>query len=209
MNRLITIVTIAMLLFSGSAADAASCKYKDNHIDLFTKEKLVATEWYSMTSAMSAAFKIVTQNRASLSVAAVGEGNLRFIAVKLKMNDGSSKRPSNEDLYDALFVEEGSPLTITLADQSELVLHARKSVRAASRISTNTSPWVVESNIVVHYALNDDAISALASQDASIVSVAAIGGRYEFVDSNGQISFELNRKGRDRFTEAVSCLNKA
>jgi hypothetical protein len=198
-----------MFLLAGSAADAASCKYKVNHIDLFTKEKLVATEWYSMTSAMSAAFKIVTQNRASVSVAAIGEGDLRFIAVKLKMNDGSGKRPSNEDLYDALFVEEGSPLTITLADQSELVLHARKSVRAASRVSTNTSPWTVESNIVVHYPLDDDAISALLSKDASVVNVTAIGGRYDFVDSNSQISFELNRKGRDRFTEAVSCLNKA
>ena len=40
MNRPIIIATIVMFLLAGSAADAASCKYKVNHIDLFTKEKL-------------------------------------------------------------------------------------------------------------------------------------------------------------------------
>ena len=209
MNRPITIaITVAFLVVS-SAADAASCKYKVNEVDLFTQQKLVATEWYSMTSAMSSAFKILVNNRTSVSVAAVSEAELKFIAVKLKLNDGAHNKPSNEDLRDAILVEEGSPLTIIFADESEVVLFARKTVRGTTRHGLSGGQGVVESNLVVQYALESGDIDALLGQDVSFMSMAAVGGRFAFVGSNGQIKFEMNRKGRDRFSEALTCLNKS
>ena len=209
MNRPFIVTTIVAFLALSSAADAASCKYKVNEVDLFTKEKLVATEWYSMTSAMSSAFKILVNNRTSVSVAAMGEGESNFIAIKLKLNDGAGQNPSNEDLRNALLVEEGSPLTITLADGSELVLNARKTVRGTTRHGDSGGASVVESNIVVYYPIEANDINALLDQDVSLVSVTATAGRYSFTDSNGHINFEMGRKGRDRFSEALACLDKA
>jgi len=209
MNRPITIATIIAFLVISSAADAASCKYKVNETDLFTKQKLVTTEWYSMTSAMSSAFKILVSDRTSVSVAALSEGEQNFIAVKLKLNDGAYNKPSNEDMRDALLVEEGSPLIIILADESQIVLDARKTVRGTTRYGHSGGNPVVESNIVVHYPIEDDDIDALLEQDAGFVIVSATAGRFAFLDSNSQINFKMNRKGRDRFTEALTCLSKA
>ena len=209
MNRLITIATTIAFLVIGSVADAASCKFKVNETDLFTKQRLVATEFYSMTSAMSSAFKILVADRTSVSVAAMSEGDQNFIAIKLKFNDGVYNEPSNEDMRDALLVEKGSQLVIILEDESQIVLEARKTVRGVTRFGDVGGNPVVESNVVVHYPVGDEDIEALLEQNAGFVIVSATAGRFAFLDSNSQANFKMNRKGRDRFTEALTCLSKA
>lgn len=209
MNKLIMTVFTVALLAAGSTANAASCKYTVDEVDLFTNVKLVATKWYSMTSAMSSAFKILVDNRTSVSVAAMAEGESNFIAIKLRLNDGVGSEPSNEELRDALLVEKGAQLMITLADESELVLYARKTVKGITRYGTSGGTPVVESNIVVLYPVEADDIEALLNQDVSFVSLAATNSRFTFADSDGHISFKMNRKGRGRFTEALACLEKA
>jgi len=209
MNKPITFATIIAFLVISSAADAASCKFKVNEVDLFTKQKLVATEWYSMTSAMSSAFKILVADRTSVSVAAMSEGDQNFIAIKLKFNDGVYNEPSNEDMRDALLVEKGSQLVIILEDESQIVLEARKTVRGVTRFGDVGGNPVVESNVVVHYPVGDEDIEALLEQNAGFVIVSATAGRFAFLDSNSQANFKMNRKGRDRFTEALTCLSKA
>ena len=209
MNKPITFATIIAFLVISSAADAASCKFKVNEVDLFTKQKLVATEWYSMTSAMSSAFKILVADRTSVSVAAMSEGDQNFIAIKLKFNDGVYNEPSNEDMRDALLVEKGSQLVIILEDESQIVLEARKTVRGVTRFGDVGGNPVVKSNVVVHYPVGDEDIEALLEQNAGFVIVSATAGRFAFLDSNSQANFKMNRKGRDRFTEALTCLSKA
>jgi hypothetical protein len=209
MNRAFATILAVAGVGAGAVANAASCNYEVNEIDLFTKEKLVSTEWHAMTSVVSSAFKIAVNERTSLFVAGVSEGDNRFVAVRLRLSNGIAGTPTNAELRDALVVTGGSSLTITLADKSEIVLHARKDVRATTRHGYPGTQSVVESIIVVHYAVGDDEFDALIDQDASSVSMSATGGRFRFVDSNGQINFKLNRKGRDKFSEALVCLTKA
>jgi len=193
---------------AGSAANAASCKYEVDEIDLFTKQHLVTTEWYSMTSSISTLMKkrFELDDQSKIHVAAARDGDQTSVAIKIEVSDDTGIPPSNEDLRDALYVAQGSPLTITLADDSIIELHASKSVRGTTHPS---SSGFMKSNIVVLYPLEASEVDALLNQNVSNVSMAATSGRYAYVDDKGRINFEMNRKGRDRFIEALTCLNKA
>jgi hypothetical protein len=169
MNRIFAIASTVALLGAGAMANAASCKYDVNEIDLFTKEKLVQTEWQEISSeADNELFtsKMKTNHKATLFVAGVREGDQRFVAVKLDLynkraGQPTNKRagqPTNADLRDAFFVTKGSPLTITFADGSEIVLHAKKDVRATTRNgividSVDGNQNYITSKITVDYAI--------------------------------------------------------
>ena len=208
MTKRLIFTIIASCLVAGPVANAASCKYEVNEIDLFTKQHLVTTEWYSMTSSISTLMKkrFELDDQSKIHVAAARDGDQKSVALKIEVSDDTGIPPSNEELRDALFVAQGSPLAITLADKSVIVLHASKSVRGTTHPS---SSGFVKSNIVVLYPLEASEVDALLNQNVSHVSVAATSGRFAYVDSKGRINFEMNRKGRDRFIEALTCLSKA
>ena len=209
MNRHLIVTIVALFLAAGSAANAASCKFEVNEIDLFTKQHLITTEWYSMTSVMSKAMlsiKFENEETSIIHVAAVREGDQTSLALRIKVSDETNIPITNEDLRDALYVAQGSPLTITLADKSTIVLYAGKNVRGTTRSSSGGS---VNSSIVVLYPLGASELDALLEQNVRKISIAATSGRFAYLDSNGRISYKTNKKGRDRFIEALECLNKA
>lgn len=194
---------------AGSVANAASCKYTVNETDLFTKQRLVTTEWYRILNPFVGAAK-----NSTIYVAAVREGDQKFIAIRIKISMISNTMLSNQELSDALYVAEGSPLTISFADESNIVLDARKDVRASTRRGGGN---VIESIVVAHFPLDADSIDALLNQEASSGSMALISDFYSDPDefafsplvSDGQMAFKMSRKGRGRFTEALTCLSKA
>jgi len=209
MTKRLIIAIITSYLMAGSAANSASCKYTVNETDLFTKQRLVTTEWYKLLNPFVAEAK-----NSTIYVAAVREGDQRFIAVRIKVLMISNTMLSDQELSDALYVAEGSPLTISLADESNIVLDARKDVRASTRRGGGN---LIESIVVVHFPLDADSMDALLNQDASSGSMALVSDFYSDPDefafspivSDGQISFKMGRKGRGRFVEALTCLSKA
>ena len=209
MTKRLIITIITSYLKAGSAANAASCKYTVNETDLFTKQRLVTTEWHKVVNAFAAEAK-----NSHIYVAAVREGDQRFIAVRIKVFMISDTMLSNQELSDALYVAEGSPLTISLADESNIVLDARKNVRATTRRVGDNG---IESIVVAHFPLDADSMDALLYQDASFGSIAVVSDIYSDPDefafspivSDGQITFKMGRKGRGRFIEALTCLDKA
>jgi hypothetical protein len=197
------------MLTIGPTANAAGCKYKQNETDLFTKEKLIRTDWFDMTSWISGSFNAAIGNRHEISVAASGEGRHNFVLVRIKLSDTTQYRPDEADMYHALFVPQGAPLFITLADESEVELHAVKDVRGTTRVKYDHGTYVVSTNFINQYRLGTDAADALTGQDVIYIRLAAHSGRYGFVSDAGTIDFKVNKKGNAAFKQTISCLKQA
>jgi len=209
MKHLALVATAISMLAIASVADAAGCKYKQNEIDLFTKEKLVRTDWFDMTSWISGSFNAAIGNRREISIAAAGEGRQNFVLVNIKLSDTTRYAPDEPDMYHALFVPQGAPLFITLADESEVELHAVKEVRGTTRVKYDQGTFVVSTKFTNQYRLGTDAAGALTSQDVIYIRLAASSRRYEFVSNAGTIDFKVNKKGHSAFKQTISCLQNA
>jgi hypothetical protein len=209
MKHLALVATAISMLMIASVADAAGCKYKQNEIDLFTKEKLVKTDWFDMTSWISGSFNAAIGNRHEISIAAAGEGSQNFVLVNIKLSDTTRYAPDEMDMYHALVVPKGAALSITLADESEIELHALKEVRGTTRVKYDQGTFVISTKFTNHYRLGTDAADALTSQDVIYIRLAASSRRYEFVSDRGTIDFKVNKKGNGAFMQAISCLQKA
>ena len=209
MKHLLLVATAISMFVAASTANAAECKYKQNETDLFTKEKLVRTDWFDMTSWISGSFNAAIGNRHEISIAAAGEGPQNFVLVNIKLSDTTRYAPDEEDMYHALFVPRGAPLIITLADESEIELHAVKEVRGTTRAKYDQGTFVISTKFTNQYRLGTDAADALTSQDAIYIRLAASSRRYEFVSDAGTIDFKVNKKGNSAFKQTISCLQKA
>jgi len=209
MKRLVLVTAAISLLLAGPTTNAAGCKYKQNETDLFTKEKLVRTDWFDMTSWISGSFNAAIGNRHEISIAASGEGRHNFVLVNIKLSDTTRYAPDEADMYHALFVPQGAPLFITLADESEIELHAVKEVRGTTRAKYDKGTFVISTKFTNQYRLGTDAADALTSQDVIYIRLAASSGRYEFVSDAGTIDFKVNKKGNGAFKQTISCLQKA
>jgi len=209
MKRLVSIATFISMIMTGSMANAAGCEYKQNEIDLFTKEKLVRTDWFDMTSWISGSFNAAIGNRHEISIAAAGEGRQNFVLVNIKLSDTTRYAPDEADMYHALFIPQGAPLFITLADESEIELHAVKEVRGTTRAKYDQGTFVISTKFTNQYRLGTAAADALTSQDAIYIRLAASSRRYEFVSNAGTIDFKINKKGNGAFKQTIACLQKA
>lgn len=203
------VLTAIAMLAAGSMANAADCKYKQNETDLFTKQKMVRTDWVDMTSWISGTFNKTIGNRHEISIAASSEGVQDFVAINIKLSDTTQYAPDEEDIYHALLVPKGALLFITLADESEIELYALKEVRGTTRVKYDQGTFVVSTKFTNHYRLSAEAAAALTSQDVIYIRVAANSRRYEFVSGRGTIDFKVNKKGTGAFRTAVSCLQQA
>jgi len=209
MKRLVLITAAISLLSTGPTVNAAGCKYKQNETDLFTKEKLVRTDWFDMTSWISGSFNAAIGNRHEISIAASGEGRHNFVLVNIKLSDTTQYPPDEEDMYHALLVPKGAALSITLADESKIELHAVKEVRGTTRAKYDQGTFVISTKFSSQYRLGADAAEALTSQDVIYIRIAANSRRYEFVSNQGTIDFKVNKKGNGAFKQTISCLQQA
>ena len=209
MKRLVLITAAISLLSAGPTVNAAGCKYKQNETDLFTKEKLVRTDWFDMTSWISGSFNAAIGNRHEISIAASGEGRHNFVLVNIKLSDTTQYPPDEEDMYHALLVPKGAALSITLADESEIELRAVKEVRGTTRAKYDQGTFVISTKFSSQYRLGVDAAEALTSQDVIYIRIGANSRRYDFVSNQGTIDFKVNKKGNGAFKQTISCLQKA
>ena len=76
--RPLLVATSISMMAAGSVPNAAECDYRNNEIDLFTKEKLVTRDSVDMTSWISASFKQIIGNRHEMSVRAIGIGGAKL-----------------------------------------------------------------------------------------------------------------------------------
>lgn len=152
MNRLFTLSIALGLILLASAVSAADCKYKENKLDSFTKQKVVLTKWKAFRP---------TGNQAVNHgwMAGAVKGDKTFLALRIGVV-GYGGPPMS--------VLEGASLLVLMADDSVVELAAYEEV------------WIENSSVVIHYELNAETMAALTAQGTSDIRVTTNHGDHDF-----------------------------
>ena len=197
------------MLAASPAADAASCKFKQNEIDDFTQQRLLKIDWVDMTGWMSSTFKRTIGDRKDIEIAAESAGGRSLLKFRLRLSNAVRKQPYEHDLYNALYVPAGSNLEIVMADESIIELMVDEEVRGTSRAKYDDGWWVVTSKFTVRYPVGDALAERLAHEDVVYLRVAARSHNYDFVTEQGTIEFNINKKAQQAFRNVFGCLQQA
>jgi len=154
-RTLVALAVAALMLAASPAADAASCKFKQNEIDDFTQQRLLKIDWVDMTGWMSSTFKRTIGDRKDIEIAAESAGGRSLLKFRLKLSNAVKSRPYERDLYNALYVPAGSNLEIVMADESIIELIVDEEVRGTNRAKYDDGWWVVTSKFTVRYPVGD------------------------------------------------------
>ena len=209
MKRLITTSLAIVFLAAAGDADAAACKFRQNKVDDFTGEQLVKTEWFDMTTWASNTFHRTIGNRKDLEVSGSIEGSQAFLKFRLKLSNAVSQRPREIEVAGAFFVWQGAGLGMDLADGSNVDLTAYREVSGKSRVKYDDGWYVVTSKATIHYRLVELHADALMKQDVTYMRLAAQGRKFEFVNEQGMIEFNVNKKGNEAINNVIGCLQQA
>ena len=206
----VTSIAIAVaMLAAGAEAGAPTCKFRQNKTDDFTGEQLVKTDWFDMTTWASGTFNRTIGNRKDLEISAAIEGPHTFLKFRIKLSDAVKNPPRESDLYNALYVPQGSGLEITLADESIVESSTHSEVRGTTRAKYDDGTFVVSSKFTVHYPLDDAMLDRLVDEDVVYIRLAARGHRYDFVTDQGTIEFNINKKGQEAIKKVIDCLQQS
>lgn len=208
MKLIILAVSIFSFLLTSAAVDAASCKYEQNEIDSFTKEKIVTTKWISMSNVLGRAFKKMADQQKKIAVAATRDGDENFITFKINMSRSTPYRPSQSKLRNALWIPRESRLTVTMSDESMTDIFTVKDARGDTHSSYDDSSYLIATGIIVQFQLDDDEFSELTEQGISHLEFEANSGGAGF-SNDGSLTFKVGRKGRDALQRALNCVDQA
>ena len=209
MKPLIVLAITTLMLAASPAANAASCKFKQNKVDDFTQQRLIKVDWVDMTSWTSSKFKRTIGDRKDIEIAAESAGGRSLLKFRLKLSDAVRNPPTERDLYNALYVPAGSSLEIVMADESIIELIVDEEVRGTNRAKYDDGSWVVTSKFTVRYPVDDALAKRLTQEDIVYLRVAARSYKYDFVSEQGTIEFNINKKAQEAFKTVFGCLQQA
>jgi len=204
-RTLISAAIATALLLSSSSAVAAGCKYTQKEIDVFTKERMVRTDWDALHGGASRFFGEIIGALSVLEVAATREGDRRYLNFKVRVSDTTMYAPRDWELRDAIAVPKGASLTIVLADETIIELYADKTIRGTTKAKNDEGTYVVKSTITPRYVLDDVTIKALVAQEALAVRMAVSNGIFEFTSGGSHIDFGVHEKSRGGIRDAIYC----
>lgn len=194
-----SLFAIAVLL-SGQNAVAAGCKYQVNSTDKFTQ---VLTQWTKWNALMHGFSQSLRDHSPFISVYSVdGEAELQL---KIESFTQQMKEPGLIELDDYIYVLEGAPLLVMMADGTVTKLLAKNEVRNDAYVvapedntSVDTNLYWIKATTVIKYALDADIKKALASQPATKIRLTM---------ANSNLDFEIHKKSLDDFKLAVQCIS--
>lgn len=210
MNPLIKASIAAAALCSCSTAFAADCSATSNSIDLFTKQRVVATDWEQMTKDVSDKYK-----HPKGFVAALRNGNQKYILIRIRtwdespafLRSSSGPVPSDNFLYNAVVANEGSKLLLLLADETVIELHTDRPIRgianSAGVASSNYSnggyrdTYDIRVTTTLRYELDEDAYAALTSYPVKNIRLSTNGRDHDFL---------LRKEPFGGVNRAIACL---
>jgi len=206
MRKLVTAAATVTLLLSGGSAIAAGCVYKQKEIDVFTKERMVRTDWDALHGSASRFFGQMIGSLSVLDVAATREGDRRFLDFKVKLSDTTMYTPKDKELRDAIAVPKGASLTIVLADETTIEVYADKTARGNTKVKYDKGIYVVKSTLTSRYALDDVTIKALVAQEALAVRMTVSNGIFEFTSGGNHIDFGIHEKSKGGIRDVIYCV---
>jgi hypothetical protein len=192
MKTLISVLVTSVLLL-GSPTAVAKCKYMGATVNTSTGEEILWTRWEGIETG--------GWNRApTFSAAAVAEGDNRYLAISLKVQDTSPQRPTKSDLENRVDIAADQMLLVRLADDNVLQLLVAKAAvsdtdfKLANAVHDTESMrdysrnYYMTSFTTIKYVLDADAIAKLASSKAVDFRVQT---------SRGDIDFNFKRGTND------------
>ena len=205
MNRPILWLITAAILFSSSAAFAAKCKFGEDSTDKFTKVRTLQTRWDPLESFFNDLGKTSGTTLTSYVSAWHQAGNTNLV-IRIGLSSYSKRMPPDYELQDTVVIPEGARLMVMMADESVLVLFSKNELRINSKAippetGTNiTSKFVIDTEAVIHYALDAESIAALTGQNATNLRVEAAETNYDI---------EIHKKSFGDLKKAIECLQGA
>ena len=199
-----TLFVTALLLASG-AAHAAKCKFGEDSTDKFTKVRTLQTRWDPLESFFNDLGKTSGTTLTSY-VSAWHKADNTNLVIRIGLSSYSKRRPPEYELLDTIVIPEGARLMVMMADESVLVLFSKNEVRINSKAippetGTNiTSKFVIDTEAVIHYALDAESIAALTSQNATNLRVEAVDKNYDI---------EIHKKSFGDLKKAIECMQGA
>jgi len=200
----LTLFVTALLLANGTAY-AAKCKFQTDSTDKFTKVRTLQTRWDPLESFFNDLGKTSGTTLTSYVSTWHKAGNTNLV-LRIGLSSYSKRMPPEYELLDAIVIPEGARLLVMMADESVLVLFTKNEMRVNSKAippetGTNiTSKFTIDTEAVIHYALDAESISALTRQDATNLRVEAAETNYDI---------EIHKKSFGDLKKAIECLQGA
>jgi len=194
MKKLTAVTTAISLLLVCATANAAKCKFETDTTNALTGEKVQWTKWED--------FKLFNTQVGYL--AAVAEGERRYLALQVVTFDHRPDRPAKEDLDTAVVIPAGSKLMLLLTDDSVVEVHTDEEIIGDSEIhapgtweNDMTSDFMVKTFTVVKYPLSADALAALTANGLKTLRQTT---------SEGDRDYTISEKRADTLQEAFACV---
>lgn len=180
-------------------AAAADCKYQENVTDKFTK---VVTQWTKWNELMNGWTRNFRDYSPIISVHSV-DGNVQLL-LKIEYFIQESKEPAGIEIEDVIYVLEGAPLLIMMADKSVTELLSMSEVRTDAYVvppeeqhSHDSNMYYTKAVAVIKYALDDETMKALSSQPAK---------KLRLTMANKNLDFDVHKKSVDDIRSALKCV---
>lgn len=206
MNVHASFAVLLLAMLSTSTVSAAECKYKQNETDMFTKQRVITTEWDSLKSGTSKVFGKVLGDWSDFEVGGMREGEQLFLRFKVELSDTAWHEPLDSQLKNAVLIPDGTSLTVVMADKSEVLLYAEKAVWGRTTAEPDNGVYVVRSTLVASYPLNEETAQALAAQEASHVSMTVHRTHFEFGMDGRFVELDIHDKSKGGIRDAIDCL---
>ena len=200
----LTLFVTALVLANGTA-HAAKCKFQTDSTDKFTKVRTLQTRWDPLESFFNDIGKTSGTTLTSY-VSAWHKAGSTDLAVRIGLSSYSKRMPPEYELLDTIVIPEGARLLVMMADETVGTLFSKNEVRINSKAippetGTNiTSKFVIDTEAVIHYALDAESIAALTSQNATNLRVEAAETNYDI---------EIHKKSFGDLKKAIECLQEA
>ncbi len=200
MKKLFAPFLATLFLFGAQYADAADCRYQTNSTDKFTK---VVTQWTKWNELMSGWTRNFRRYSPIISVHAI-DGEVQLL-LKIEYFRQKKDSPALKDYEDVIYVVEGAPLLIMMADNSIIKLLALSEVRTDAytispeeQQSHDSNMYYTKATAVIKYALDAGAVEALTRQSAARLRLTMVRDDFDF---------EIHKKSVDDLSSAVRCVS--
>lgn len=191
-----------------AAANELECKYQEIEVDPFTKKPpYAATEKVRLTNWLMGVINRDKGHNSEFQASAVRERDQDFIALKVRLRRKSGREPSGDDIRNGLIIAREAPLLILMADRSVVKLLSDADVTADTRYEIEDGAYVIDTSTTIRYRLDASSAEQLTKQDAVRMRFNA-SGRLGFVNEGGNVDFTITDKARERFKQAIVCLQE-
>ena len=194
MKKFTAVTTAISLLLVCATANAAKCKFETDTTSALTGEKVQWTKWED--------FKLINTQVGYL--AAVAEGDRKYLALQVVTFDYRPDRPTKQDLDTAMVIPAGSKLMLLLTDDSVVEVQTDEEVIGDSEIyapgtfhNDMTSDFMVKTYTVVKYPLNADALAELTANGVMTLRQTT---------SEGDRDYTISENRADTLQEAFACV---